>query len=257
MRIIALITDFGTRDYYVGALKGVILSINPEVRIVDITHEIPPFQPISAAYILMGVKDYYPRGTIFLTVVDPKVGTSRKILLISADGKYYIGPDNGVFAPVYQYSESYSVYEINAEHLFLKEPSSTFEARDKMAPIAAWLSKGLPVERLGVKTEDYQKFRMPSPRTEGKKIKGIVLHIDRFGNLATNIRPEHVKGEISHAVIKGVRVSNIGRTFNDVKVGELLLLRNSLGFYEIGANMRSAAALLKATVTDPVEIHLK
>ena len=205
----------------------------------------------------MGVKDYFPRGTIFLTVVDPKVGTSRKILLISADGKYYIGPDNGVFAPVYQYADSYSVYEVNAEHLYLKSEAHTFEARDKMAPVAAWLSKGIPVERLGTRIDNYQKFRMPAPKQEGKVLKGMVIYIDRFGNLATNIRLDEIKGEISYGVIKGIRISKFVKAFGEVKVGELVLLRNSLGFVEIAANMRSAAALLKAKVTEPVELYLK
>ena len=257
MRTILLITDFGERDYYVGALKGVILSINPEARIVDITHEVMPFHPISAAYILMGVMNYFPRETIFLTVVDPRVGTERKIILISADGKYYIGPDNGVFAPVYQFSEMYTVYDITSDHLFLPNPSRTFEARDKMAPIAAWLSRGIPIERIGEPTEDYRRFRLPQPKLQGNILNGIVIHIDRFGNLALNIRPEDLGGRnISFAIIKDLRVSKKVNTFDELAKDELGILINSMGFFEIGAKMRSAKDILKVGIGDPVQLVL-
>jgi len=257
MRTIALITDFGEKDYYVGAVKGVILSINPDARIVDVTHEAIPFHPISAAYILMGVMNYFPRDTIFLTVVDPRVGTDRKILLISADGKYYIGPDNGVFAPVYQHSEIYTVYDITAEHLFLTEGSHTFEARDKMAPIAAWLSKGLPVERLGEPTENYRKFKFPQPKFQGNIVSGIVIHIDRFGNLALNIKPEDLGGRnVAFAVINDIRISRKVKTFDELRTEEVGLLVNSLGFFEIGAKMHSAKEVLKVSIGEPVQLIL-
>jgi len=257
MRNIALITDFGEKDYYVGALKGVILSINPEANIIDISHEITPFHPISAAYVLMGVMSYFPRDTIFLTIVDPRVGSERKIILISADGKYYIGPDNGVFAPVYQLSEFFTVYDITSEHFFLPNLSPTFEARDKMAPVAAWLSKGLPPERFGEPTDDYRKFKFPQPRLEGNILRGIVINIDRFGNLDLNIRPEHLKGRgISFAIIKDIKVSMRVDTYDELKGEELGLLINSLGFLEIGAKMKSTQRLLKVKIGEPVELVL-
>ncbi len=257
MRTIALITDFGIKDPYVGAMKGVILSINPEAKIVDISHEIIPFHPISAAYVLSGVMDYFPRGTIFLTVVDPGVGTDRKILLISSEGKYYIGPDNGVFAPVYQRPEEPTVYEVTETHFFLPEPSSTFEARDKMAPVAAWLSKGIPVERFGTRTENYRKFKLPQPKREGNKIRGIVIHVDRFGNLALNIRQEDLGNKkILFGSIKGVKISHFARTFMEIPPNELAFVINSFGYLEIAVRMGSAAQVLNAGIGEPVELFL-
>ncbi len=257
MRTIALITDFGLRDPYVGALKGVILSINPEARIVDISHEIIAFHPISAAYVLAGVMNYFPRETIFLTVVDPGVGTERKILLISSEGKYYIGPDNGVFAPVYQYAEEYTVYEVTEPHFFLPEPSPTFEARDKMAPVAAWLSRGIPVERFGRRTEEYRKFKLPQPKIDGNRIRGIVIHQDRFGNLALNIRKEDIKDrKILFGSIKGVKISNFASTFMDIPPNELGFIINSFGYLEIAVRMGSAAQVLKAGIGEPVELFI-
>ncbi len=257
MRPIALITDFGTKDPYVGSLKGVILTINPEAKIIDVTHEIIPFHPISAAYVLLGVMNYFPRGTIFLTVVDPGVGTDRKILLISSEGKYYIGPDNGIFAPVYQYAEEYTVYEVKEPHFFLPNPSSTFEARDKMAPVAAWLSKEIPVERFGERTENFRKFKLPQPRIEGNTIRGIVIHVDRFGNLALNIREEDLKGKkILFGSIKGVKISGIAKTFMDIRPNELSFIVNSMGFLEIVTRMGSASQVLKAGIGEPVELFV-
>src|SRR3990172_9348844 len=192
--IITLLTDFGTADPFVASMKGVILSINPKATIVDITHEIPPHGIRQAAFVLKSAYRYFPKGTIHVVVVDPGVGGPRKPLLAVTPQAFFIAPDNGVLIYIYHHNPSTRVYELTAKRYRLKDYSSTFDGRDLFAPAAARLSKGITPAQMGLKIARYLKFPIPRPRRLGKNgLQGQVIHIDRFGNLITNITAEDLK----------------------------------------------------------------
>ena len=186
--IITLTTDFGSKDPFVGIMKGVMLNINPLITIIDITHTISPQNILEAAIAVEASFSYFPHKTIHVVVVDPGVGSGRRPLLVSADYHYFIGPDNGVFSRIYKKSESLDVFHVTAEHYFLPQRSATFHGRDVFAPVAAWLAKGIHVERFGDPITDYVTLPLPAPVfLQENTIEGEVVYIDRFGNLITNI----------------------------------------------------------------------
>jgi hypothetical protein len=187
--IITLISDFGYDDPFTGIVKGVMLNINPGLTIVDITHGIRPHDIREAAYAIGTSFSYFPANTIHVVVVDPGVGSARRPVLVSAGNHYFIGPDNGVFSSIYaMHPETFKVVHITSAHYFLSPVSQTFQARDIFAPIAAWFSRGLPMERFGDPVTDFQTIAMSAPvlSPDGTML-GEVIHIDRFGNAITNI----------------------------------------------------------------------
>jgi len=185
--IITLTTDFGLRDYFVGCVKGVILTIHPLVRLVDLTHEIPPHDVGSAAFALKETYRYFPKGTVHLAVVDPGVGSVRKPIIIQAEGALFVGPDNGIFSYILHETTA-SVFEIQKSKYIADAPSPTFQGRDLFAPAAAWLSRGIPPEEFGPKIPVPAGLGISLPRPfPGNRIEGAIVYIDRFGNLITNI----------------------------------------------------------------------
>lgn len=189
--IVTLTTDFGESDYYVGAMKGVILSINPDARIVDLSHEIRPHDILDAAFLISRAYRYYPALTVHCIVVDPGVGTARRPLVASADGHYFVAPDNGVLSLILDRTEGVRVVQATATHYFLSEVSQTFHGRDIFAPVSAWLSRGTQVDHFGDTVTDYVRFKMPKARLEGSNlVRGAVIQIDHFGNCITNIPPQ-------------------------------------------------------------------
>ncbi len=185
---IGLITDFGENDYFVGTLKGVIKKINPQADIIDICHGVPSYFIQGGSYVLEKTYNYFPVGTIFLVVVDPGVGTQRKLLLVTVATYSFIAPDNGILTPIFKLGKDVSVREIEKEKYFLISGSSTFEARDRMAPVAAHLSKRVPASDIGIETSefvvnlDYYPQYVPPDRIEGR-----IIYVDKFGNMISNI----------------------------------------------------------------------
>lgn len=183
-KIITLTTDFGTRDGFVGIMKGVILSIAPETRIVDIGHWVRPQDVLEGQFLLVRAVPYFPKGAIHVAVIDPDVGTSRRPIAVEKDGMFFIGPDNGVFTP---WLDGAKVYHLTNTRYFLDKPSATFHGRDIFAPVSAHLAKGVPLAEMGELIEDPVRLEIPKPKIKKGTIRGEVIHIDYFGNLITNI----------------------------------------------------------------------
>ena len=261
--IIAILTDFGDRDFFTASMKGVIASINPNARPMDITNKVPPFNISAASFILRASYKYFPPGTIFIAVVDPGVGTSRRIIIAQSQGYAFIAPDNGVLSWIMEEDEEIVVREVNSSHYFLQEISQTFEGRDKMAPVAAWLSKGVHVENFGPVIDDYHKMVIDRPEKEGNKIWGKIIYQDRFGNLITNISEKEYL-ELVNEVGEGPIVLSlqekeipIRKSYESVEKGQLLSLVNGQGYIEIAKRQGSAAADTKSKPGDPVLLSVK
>ncbi len=186
--LITLITDFGTQDHYVGAMKGVMLGINPELKIVDICHEVQSYSILDAAYTLEAAYAYFPAGAIHLIVVDPGVGSSRRPILAQCGGYYFIAPDNGVLSPIFMQEKNPTVIELTSSEHFLPDISATFHGRDIFAPVAAWLSTGVAPEQFGKVIHDYMVLDIPTAKIiEPRVISGQIIRVDKFGNLISNI----------------------------------------------------------------------
>jgi len=185
--VIALLTDFGTRDHYAGTMKGVALGICPDATLVDISHEIAPHDVLSGALELAASYKYFPPGTIFLAVVDPGVGSTRRALAADAGGYRFVAPDNGVLTLVFKEAPPKRVVEITERRYARPTVSRTFEGRDRFAPAAAWLAKGIDLSGLGRALTSWHALAVPEPALAEDRIVGEVLRVDRFGNLVTNV----------------------------------------------------------------------
>lgn len=258
--LITLLTDFGTADYFVAAVKGVILASNPQARLVDITHDIPPQDIEAAAFTLLAACPAFPAGTIHVAVVDPGVGSSRRELLIRSRGQFFVGPDNGIFSYVCEGSDL-EIFHLDNAKYFRKPVSSTFQGRDVFAPVAAALSNGVKPGELGTQVSDYIQLKPLKPETsESGEIKGRIIHIDRFGNCVTNITPN----ELTPKMIAGRASARINsktvksfRTYFAEETGsreKLFGIWGSAGFLEIAAANASAAKILNAHRGDAVVI---
>jgi len=246
--IITLTTDYGTSDHLVGTLKGAILKINPDVTLVDITHQVAAYDLLDGALAIGAAYSYFPPKTIHVVVVDPGVGTDRRPLLVSAGNQYFVAPDNGVLSMIYeQEKQNLVVRHANAEHYYLQPVSKTFHGRDVFAPVAAWLSKGWQTASMGDEIEDYKRFALPRPKSADGLVKGVVLRVDSFGNLITNFRaedlPEAANGALklqvgTHAVTRMVE------TFAQGDTGQPVAYFGSSGYLEIGVNKSSASRTL-------------
>lgn len=262
--VIALMTDFGEDDFFVPSLKGTILKINPSARIVDITHHVRSFDIKGASFILYSCYKYFPEKTIFLIVADPGVGSSRRILLVETDKYYFIAPDNGVLGLVLEEEKIRQIREITNKSLFLPQKGKTFEGRDKMAPVAASLSKGVSCQEFGPEVTEYKRSEWKKPVVKDKEITGHILYKDKFGNLITNI-PEGMIEELQKRNknkklvlrVKRKEISSMSQSYSSVSKGELLFLVGSLGFVEISAREDTAAEKLKAEPGDEVRIVTK
>ena len=255
--IITLLTDFGTKDHYVGALRGVILSINPEAKLVDISHHISPQNILEGAFLLSNVYSYFPYGTTHLVVVDPGVGTERKPIIVNGETFFFVGPDNGIFGLIYDQLKIYSVFELTNADFFLQPVSETFHGRDIFAPVAAYLSRGVSPPEMGKEIKDFHRLSFPQPWLEKKKIRGKVIYIDSFGNLITNITVNHLKRlEKTPKKIK-IRenvISGLSKNYQEVKKGTLLATIGSSNFLEISVREGSAQKKLKIKEGDAIEV---
>jgi len=253
MSIITLLTDFGSRDYFVGAMKGAILSINRHALIIDITHEIPPQDIEAAAFNLFATYKDFPAGTIHLAVVDSGVGSTRKPILIECGGQFFVGPDNGIFSWICEREGSSRAIHLTNEAFFRQPVSQTFHGRDVFAPVAAALSTGVAMTEFGEKLSEYVRLDplMPAVRSDGT-VAGRVIHIDRFGNCITNLTRAHLGADQAAGgvklVINGREISSFRRFFSEGAVDrdDLFCLIGSAGFLEIAAHKSSAASILGA-----------
>jgi S-adenosylmethionine hydrolase len=242
--IVTLITDFGTKGEYSGAMKGAILRVNPCCHIVDITHQVEPQDILQASWILRKSYPYYPPGTIHVVVVDPGVGTGRKAILLEKNGCYFVGPDNGVFTWVFSEKGKTSVHEITKTRFFLSPLSDTFHGRDIFAPVAGHLSLSLKPKLFGPRIKDWVTIDWPSPRLSGGKLQGQILWPDSFGNLITNVsHEEYGQRLLGRSIVikgKGWFIDRISRTYGQGRPGQPLALFGSGGFLEIAVSRGNA-----------------
>lgn len=269
MNIITLTTDFGDSDSYVGAIKGVILSINPIATIVDVTHVVPPQDIRTGAFALMGAAPYFPKGTVHVAVVDPGVGSARRPIAIKAFGHYFVGPDNGVLTLALQEnlwrrgptlirpgSLAINAVQLTNRRFWLPDVSQTFHGRDIFAPIAAHLSSGVPLEILGEPIADYVTLKLKAPREQQGILSGEIIYIDRFGNVISNIPDGQLSERNAVWIEVGERtIKSIRATYAEAAKGELLALISSSGFLELAVRDGNAAQRLGAKVGDEIRVR--
>ena len=247
--IITLTTDYGTNDHLVGVLKGVILKINPEVTLIDITHAVTPYDLLDGALQIASAYTYFPPRTIHVVIVDPGVGTERRPILVSGQNQYFIAPDNGVLSGVYEKEQNVLVRHLTSEHYFMQPVSKTFHGRDVFAPVAGWLSKHWQPASMGEVIEDFKRFAMPRPKEADGLVKGVVLKVDSFGNLITNFHAEDLpaesvkKGEVNLQV-GNQPVTRMVTMFASGNAGEPVAYIGSSGYVEIAVNKGNAAKTL-------------
>lgn len=247
--VVTLLTDFGNRDYYVAAMKGVILQRCPDLAIVDISHEVPPQDVTEAAFLLAGCRREFPGATVHLAVVDPGVGSGRKALALAAGGQFYVGPDNGIFTYVLREVRGWRAREITNVKLFRKPVSATFHGRDVFALAAAALACDFPFEEVGPPLDNPVELDLPQLEISKGKIKATVIHVDRFGNLVSDVRMEHLeeaglRTDRMVTEIGGKRVNDFSEYYSAGPDG-LFTLFGSGGYLEIAVKNGSAAQSLE------------
>ena len=235
--VITLTTDFSLHDSYVGTMKGVILRIFPEARLVDITHQIAAQDVVEASLIIGSAYPYFPSGSVHLVVVDPGVGGSRRPLLVAGSEHYFVGPDNGTFTRLLDADPEAEVYEIRAGQYLLPNISDTFHGRDVFAPVAAFLARGVAPGEFGPRIDDPRRLAVPEPRIWGDQIRGEVIHIDSFGNVVSNITRtqfEQASGTRRFKILlNGKAIDRLCRSYSDQETGKTLALFGSSGLLEI------------------------
>lgn len=242
-QIITLITDFGLKDSFVGVMKGVIHSINPEVKIVDINHNILRHNVQQCAVNINSSYSFFPEGTVHLAVVDPGVGTGRNPLIVKSNHHYFVGPDNGIFSYIYE-NEDCTVYKITASDYFLETVSSSFHGRDIFSPIAANLSINQNPEKFGEVINEYVSIELKRAERDRNSIYGEIIYVDTFGNMMTNIENKDVNPS-DEVFVNEVSIGTLSASYADGGPGELIALRGSNGTIEIALNQASAAGNYK------------
>jgi S-adenosylmethionine hydrolase len=245
--ILTLTTDFGWLDHYVGAMKGVILSICPQAQIVDISHEVTPFEIAEGAFTVSQAYQCFPKKSTHLVVVDPGVGSARRPILMEAGGQYFVAPDNGVLSMIYA-REQHKVRLISNQRYFRKPVSRTFHGRDIFAPVAAHLAAGVPPSRMGKIIRDYLRPEFEKPRPSGKcSWVGRILKIDRFGNLITNFHERDFGGLEQKSFTLAIGMAEVvlmAPNYAAAKPGELFVIAGSSGYLEVSVNQGSAAKVV-------------
>jgi len=245
--VIALLTDFGTRDHYAGAMKGVALGICPDAALVDISHEIDAHDVLAGALELAAAYRFFPAGTIFLVVVDPGVGSARRGIAADTGDYRFVAPDNGVLTAVFDDHPPKAIVELTERKYARPSVSRTFEGRDRFAPAAAWLATGVDLAALGRSAGAIQRLDIPRPTLEDGRVDGQVLRVDRFGNLITNIDRTTfatLGGDPLDVRIGAHQVSRVVSTYSDASAGEICALFGSTDHLEVAVNGASAAEAL-------------
>jgi S-adenosylmethionine hydrolase len=261
MGIIALLTDFGVKDPYVGVMKGIILSIDPNAVIIDVTHGVGKYQVLQGALILKSCYKYFPKGTIFTVVVDPGVGSVRRAIIIRASNYVFIGPDNGVLTPAAFDDGVVDVYEI--KKYLLPVVSRTFHGRDIFAPAAAYISKGGLIKDIGeeIDVNGIVTVEIGGAEVRDGEVVGRVIYIDSFGNAVTNIHPNNLRslsideGDLVNVEVNGVQYKIPWvKAYSDVKQGKLLIITNSFNYIELSVNQGNASKTLRLKVGSEVVV---
>jgi len=254
--IITLLTDFGLKDPYVASMKGVILSINPQCTLVDITHQVSPHDIREGAFILAQTYSTFPKGTIHLSVVDPGVGSARKPILIVTKNYFFVGPDNGLFAIALKAETVKQAVVLTNQKFFLSEISSTFHGRDIFAPVATYLSLGVKPESFGPSIKSWHEISFPDPAMKQGRLIGEIVHVDAFGNLVSNIDR---KGLLQFSKGRPFVIKIGKRTMRGLKKGywegrkdEPMALIGSGGYLEISIREGNAQKILKVKRGDPI-----
>ncbi len=250
--VITLLTDFGDRDHFVASMKGVILGINPQARIVDLSHNVAPHQIEDAAYLLKASCKYFPDGTVHVAVVDPGVGSLRRPLLVTTSRHFFVAPDNGLLSYIYQEETGVEVRQIENKQYRLDSEGATFDGRDLFAPAAAWLTKGQQPGSYGKLVQDCVKLPLAEPAWQGSMLAGTIVYVDRFGNLISNLTPFHVKevqGRTRRSGVSirigGITIDGLVRSYSQGDPITPRALVNSNGQVEIFVKEDSAAETLK------------
>lgn len=263
MSIITLTTDFGIQDAYAGAMKGVILSINPSAAIIDITHRVDPQDLEQAAYIIKSFYHYFPEGSIHVVVVDPGVGSDREIILLKTKGHTFIAPNNGVLTLIMDAEKTDSLFRADNPDYFLKPVSRTFHGRDIFAPVAAYISKGVAPDLIGTAFDNRSLVRLNMKAaciSHTGELVGHVVSIDRFGNLITNISSDVLKNFCAKGtkapviMIGGARINGLSITYESVDAQTPLAITGSSGYLEISVNRGSAERFFNAKKNDIVRV---
>ena len=256
--IVTLLTDFGDRDGYVSAMKGVMLGIHPQAVFVDISHALPPQAIAAAAFLLAQHYRFFPAGTVHLAVVDPGVGTERSPIACIFDGHFFVAPDNGILD--FCAEREHTAVELNRPQ-YWRSPqlSATFHGRDLFAPVAAHLGAGQPIERLGQRTRLARHRARPPRNFAGSQLSGRIEYVDRFGNLISNLSHEDLRNagiDQTHCRIRiaGREIAGVSYSYGAVAAGELLALIDSFDRLEIGVNRGDAAALLQCGIGEPLRV---
>ena len=255
--IVTLTTDFGVKDHFVGVMKGVIASISPDATVVDISHEVRPYEITEGAFLVAQAYRYFPAKTVHVAVVDPGVGSARRPIMIEAEKQFFVGPDNGVLAMVYA-NVAHRARELTSDKYFVHPVSHTFHGRDIFAPVAAHLSKGVRPSLLGPIIDNHLKPVFTEPqRTSKRTWQGTVLHVDRFGNLITNFHIDQfprVTTAPFDLAIGTLRLMRLAQAYAEVDPGEPFVIVGSSGYLEVAANQGSAARLLGCATGAPCEL---
>jgi len=258
--IITLLTDFGTKDHYVASMKGVILSINPQCTLIDITHQVSPHDIQEGALVLASCYSYFPKGTIHLSVVDPGVGGIRKPILLFTQNYFFVGPDNGLFTLIAQREKVKKVIILTEQKYFLSKVSTTFQGRDIFAPVAAHLSLGVRPNAFGYEIDSVKKLGFETPVVKEGKLLGKIVHIDNFGNLVSNIDEKiFVRFTMGHPYVISVgkrKIHCLGKGYWEGKPGAPVALFGSSGFLEISINKGNAQKTLKVKRGDRVIVSV-
>ncbi len=254
--LITLLSDFGISDEYVAVMKGAIAQINPTLRVVDITHQIPPQNIAAARFCLMNAIDYFPKGTVHVAVVDPGVGGKRRAVAVELAQGFLVAPDNGLLGGVLNQNSVISAVELtNPDYWLTSQPSITFHGRDIFAPVGAHLASGVSLQELGreINLDSLVKLDLAKCTYKNGTIMGCVQYIDRFGNLVTNIPGSYVEGNDWSLEIRGRKIK-ARQTYSDVKLGELIALIGSHGWVEVAVNSGNAALELGLKLGSEVQI---
>jgi S-adenosylmethionine hydrolase len=259
--IITLLTDFGLKDPYVASMKGVILSINPQCTLVDITHQVSPHDIREGAFILAQTYSTFPKGTIHLSVVDPGVGSARKPILIVTKNFFFVGPDNGLFAFAVKREKLKKVIALGKMEFFLPEVSPTFHGRDLFAPVAAHLSLGIAPESFGRVIKSWNEISFPEPVLRQEKLIGEIVHIDTFGNLVCNIDYKNLlkfsKGRLFVIKIGERTMRGLKKGYWEGKKDEPMALIGSGGYLEISIREGNAQKILKVKRGDSIQVEVR
>ena len=261
-RIVTLLTDFGLRDHFVASMKGVMLGLNPDLTLVDISHLVPPQDIRTGAFLLGQAYDSFPPGTIHLVVVDPGVGTERRVLAATAGGYFFVAPDNGILSYV-QKADDFHAYEVTADHYYRKPVSSTFHGRDIFAPVAAWISRDIPLQQLGNELAEPVMMQIPTPaRVKEGLIQAAIMAVDHYGNMITNLTPGHLPEfdpaqPLPFKILAGKQeITAYHVNYGEAKQGEVFIIEGSTGHIEISMRGTSAAAALGLKAGSPIGVLL-